>query len=148
MHVIVPIRTFRFNPLCARFTRRFARRSRYIVKSGGVAACFDPTTPIMTLSYQHSPSVIISVPLSHMLHPSVEVIDGSGMVNHTMEVVEGEGCMEVLLLGGGVGAFAFKGISSPSYLVTIRTEGGGNVVDDTPSSTPSFSRQGKDPHGV
>lgn len=58
--------------------------------------------------------------------------------------------MQVLLLGGGVGAFAFKGISSPSYLVTLSTEGGAQVVDEVPSepsalAPPTTGRNGNEP---
>ena len=47
-------------------------------------------------------------------------------------MVEKEDGLQVLLLGGGVGAFAFKGISSPSYLITLSTKGGAQVVDEAP----------------
>jgi len=108
---------------------------RFIVKAGGVEACRNPNADLLSLYYLHSPSRITPVPLQHV-HPSLSTIDGSGLVDHTAVMVEKDDGLEVLLLGGGVGAFAFKEIQSPSYLITLRTDGG---VDATDESVPAPS---------
>ena len=98
---------------------------RVLALTGGVRVAQDPTEPLLALFEATNSQTLTPLKLTNVLSsPSLTSVDVGAMVHASGAMVASDAnSLDLLIVGGGTPAFAFRPQFSPSYKVTLRFDG-------------------------